>query len=119
MADDFRSKSIKQETVRLNHELFHGCLPDDPVDKIRPQKGFTSIEGKLGGGIFLQETIELVQTEVQFRRKKGIDFYLWKPFILNLIHVLKCPCPAVAAAEVAVVGEDKVEVQENPSHYET
>jgi hypothetical protein len=67
----------------------------------------------------LQETVKQVQTEVQFRRKVRIDFYLWQILICNLIHVFKCLPPAIAAAEIAIVGEYEVEIQENPSHYET
>jgi hypothetical protein len=110
---------VEQETVGLYHELLHWRLPDNPVNQIRPKERFAAIERKRGGGIFFQETIKQVKTDVQFRGKMGIDFDLGFSFILTLFQVIKCPCPAVPAAEVAVISEDKMEVQENPSHYET
>jgi hypothetical protein len=61
----------------------------------------------------LQETIEQVKIKIQFRRNTGIDFDLWCTYIITPIRVLKHPGPAVAAAEVAVIGEDEVEIQEN------
>ena len=65
----------------------------------------------------MKEIIEQIKTDVQFRRKKGIDFNHWCTSIHANICVLKCPGPAVAAAEVAVVGKDEVEVQKNPSYH--
>ena len=64
----------------------------------------------------MKEIIEQVKTDVQYRRKKGIDFNYWCPCIRAYIRVLKSSGPAVAAAEVAVISKNEVEVQKNPSN---
>ena len=67
----------------------------------------------------MQKTIKQVEIYVQFRRKMGIDFNLRCIFILTFFRIIKRPGPAVAAAEIAVVGKDEMEIQENLSYYET
>ena len=42
-----------------------------------------------------------------------IDFDLRVTCIITPLGILKHSCPAVTAAEVTVIGEDKVKVQEN------
>jgi hypothetical protein len=99
--------------------MLHWRLTDNSVDQIRPKKGFATIERESRVRIFLQETIKQVKTDIQFRWKMGIDFDLWRIFLLTSFRIIKRPGPAVAAAEIAVVGEDEMEIQENPLYYET
>ena len=61
----------------------------------------------------MQETIEQIKINVQFRRKMGIDFNLWCACIITPIRVLKHPCPAVAAAEITFVSDYEMKVHEN------
>jgi hypothetical protein len=41
-----------------------------------------------------------------------INFDLLSPFLTALLRIFKNPGPAVAAAKIAVIGQDQVEVQE-------
>ena len=85
-------------------------MEHNPINQIRPHKGFSSIEREGGCGIFLQECIEKTQIKIKIPWKVGIDVDSWCGFIIALFQYLKCLCPAVPAAEVTFVSEDEMEI---------
>jgi hypothetical protein len=81
------------------------------LDQVRLQQGFATVERERRIRIFFQKIREYVKIVVQIDRQVFIDLNRRTRIRDAIIEFF---CPAVRAAEVAVIGEDQVVVQENP-----
>jgi hypothetical protein len=106
-----RGEPVEQEPVGLDHEPLYRRPVHDLPDKICPKERFAPVERERRVRVQFQELIERIKIVIQFDGQVFIDLDR-RPIIAGI--PVKCFCPAVRAAEVAVVREDEVVVQENP-----